>query len=184
MEQQEKILFVCTGNVHRSPAAEIIFNHLAEKTGLNIRAESAGTSPVADRVTNPYITGALGKAGYPARATPSRPITEELLLSAKLVFGMEELHLEAIRRKFPHLNLANLYTLHKYVGGREPVKDPQDVIGRTPLSWLMQGLPSSAYSIKVRFGGIDRADYNGVIRVFDETVSYIESLIKPLVYKL
>ncbi|MEB3338800.1 MAG: low molecular weight protein-tyrosine-phosphatase [Leptolyngbyaceae bacterium] len=41
-----KLLFVCLGNICRSPAAENIMNHLVEKKGLSDRilCDSAGTS--------------------------------------------------------------------------------------------------------------------------------------------
>lgn len=41
-----KLLFVCLGNICRSPAAENIMNHLIEQTGLSdeIICDSAGTS--------------------------------------------------------------------------------------------------------------------------------------------
>ena len=39
-----KILFVCLGNICRSPAAEGIFNHKAQQAGLQIQVDSAGTS--------------------------------------------------------------------------------------------------------------------------------------------
>lgn len=41
-----KILFVCLGNICRSPLAEAIFNHKVAELGLSsrFRAESAGTS--------------------------------------------------------------------------------------------------------------------------------------------
>ena len=41
-----KILFVCLGNICRSPSAENIMNHLIEEAGLNwqIICDSAGTS--------------------------------------------------------------------------------------------------------------------------------------------
>lgn len=41
-----RILFVCLGNICRSPAAENIMNHLIEKAGVGdaIRCDSAGTS--------------------------------------------------------------------------------------------------------------------------------------------
>jgi len=42
----KNILFVCLGNICRSPAAEGVMNHLVEKAGLSqkIRTDSAGTS--------------------------------------------------------------------------------------------------------------------------------------------
>ena len=41
-----RILFVCLGNICRSPAAEGIFNHLIEKNGLekDVSCDSAGTA--------------------------------------------------------------------------------------------------------------------------------------------
>ena len=41
-----KLLFVCLGNICRSPTAENIMNHLVEKAGLSnsIHCDSAGTS--------------------------------------------------------------------------------------------------------------------------------------------
>ena len=36
------VLFLCTGNYYRSRFAEMLFNHLAERRGLNWRADSRG----------------------------------------------------------------------------------------------------------------------------------------------
>ena len=40
------VLFICTGNICRSPCAEVIFNHLVEQDGLSglIFSESRGTA--------------------------------------------------------------------------------------------------------------------------------------------
>lgn len=46
MEKGIKVLFVCLGNICRSPTAEAIMNHLVQKAGLEgkILCDSAGTS--------------------------------------------------------------------------------------------------------------------------------------------
>lgn len=45
MEKKYKILFVCLGNICRSPAAEGILQELLQRAGLteNIEVDSAGT---------------------------------------------------------------------------------------------------------------------------------------------
>jgi protein-tyrosine-phosphatase len=40
----QKILFVCLGNICRSPLAEGIMLHLKEKHNLNLEIDSAGTA--------------------------------------------------------------------------------------------------------------------------------------------
>ena len=42
---KKRILFVCLGNICRSPAAEAIFRHFVQQAGLTerIEADSAGT---------------------------------------------------------------------------------------------------------------------------------------------
>lgn len=39
-----RVLFVCLGNICRSPAAEGIFKRIAHNRGLNVEVDSAGTS--------------------------------------------------------------------------------------------------------------------------------------------
>ena len=43
MEQVNSILFVCLGNICRSPLAEAVAKKLAQKHNLNIKCDSAGT---------------------------------------------------------------------------------------------------------------------------------------------
>ena len=43
MKQSTSVLFVCLGNICRSPTAEAVFKHKAAQAGLNIEIDSAGT---------------------------------------------------------------------------------------------------------------------------------------------
>jgi protein-tyrosine phosphatase len=38
-----RVLFVCTGNICRSPTAEGVLRHLAKEAGIDVQVESAGT---------------------------------------------------------------------------------------------------------------------------------------------
>jgi len=40
----QSILFVCMGNICRSPTAEAVFRHKAAEQGLNLKIDSAGTT--------------------------------------------------------------------------------------------------------------------------------------------
>ncbi|HHL20914.1 MAG TPA: low molecular weight phosphotyrosine protein phosphatase, partial [Aliiroseovarius sp.] len=44
MTTAPRILFVCLGNICRSPTAEGVFRALAQEAGLTARTDSAGTS--------------------------------------------------------------------------------------------------------------------------------------------
>jgi len=68
-----KVLFVCSGNVSRSPTAEALFRHCE---GFEVR--SAGTS-----------------------ANSPNPISENLVMWADIIFAMEEEHRMAITERFP-----------------------------------------------------------------------------------
>lgn len=62
-----RVLFVCLGNICRSPAAEIIFNAVAEKAGVShlFRVDSCGTASyhTGSRPDSRMIA-ALERAGY------------------------------------------------------------------------------------------------------------------------
>ena len=43
MTDPVSVLFVCTGNICRSPMAEAVLRHLAEARGVDVRVDGAGT---------------------------------------------------------------------------------------------------------------------------------------------
>ena len=49
MPERLHYLFVCYGNMERSPTAEAVCQRIASENGLDIEASSAGTSDRADR---------------------------------------------------------------------------------------------------------------------------------------
>ena len=59
----EKVLFVCTANVCRSPMAQAIFNTLSEDEALPFRVESAGTAALEGEPMAPNTFAVLEEAG-------------------------------------------------------------------------------------------------------------------------
>lgn len=70
-----KVCFVCTGNICRSPMAEVVFNDLVAKAGLEhrIAVTSAGTGdwhvgePADDRTINALAARGYNGSGHRAR---------------------------------------------------------------------------------------------------------------------
>lgn len=95
----KKILFVCLGNICRSPAAEIIFRHQAEKAGLldGLQIDSAGVighhqgSP-----PDPRMAAALQGRGYQVTGR-ARKIRLDDLRAFDLIITMDETNLADVR---------------------------------------------------------------------------------------
>lgn len=58
-----KVLFVCTGNVCRSPMAQVIFENLAKENGADIKVASAGTMTLDGLPMTPTAKKALKECG-------------------------------------------------------------------------------------------------------------------------
>lgn len=87
-----RILFVCLGNICRSPAAEIIFRRMVEDTGKSeaFHIDSAGTIGYHEgSPPDPRMSAALKRHGY-IIAGKSRPILEDDLESFDLIVTMDE----------------------------------------------------------------------------------------------
>lgn len=96
------ILFVCTYNVNRSPAAEIIMNQESERSGVQVCARSAGVRSARFMSMSQDMSEALKKLGYEVPVNkPVRKLTDSDLEEARLVFPMDEDNLQALIRNNP-----------------------------------------------------------------------------------
>ena len=88
----KKLLFVCLGNICRSPTAEAIMNHLIQKEGLEdqITCDSAGTigyhqgSPADSRMKKH-----AAHYGYDLTSI-SRPVSPEDFEKFDMIIGMDD----------------------------------------------------------------------------------------------
>ena len=99
-----KILFVCTGNICRSPTAEAVLRAHATKRGLGERvfADSAGTHGyhVGDP-PDPRTRDAAQRRGYPMAGMFARKVTKADFRAFDLVVAMDEGHFEILGRLAP-----------------------------------------------------------------------------------
>src|SRR5256885_14406077 len=94
------ILFVCTGNVCRSPMAEGIFRHAVKGRG-DFRVLSAGVGAIEGQPPSAYAVQALAELGIDVSQQRSRMLTAELVQQADYIFGMTHGHVDAINLLFP-----------------------------------------------------------------------------------
>ncbi len=94
------ILFVCTGNVCRSPMAEGLFRHAVKGRG-DFQILSAGVGAVDGQAPSPYAVEALRELGLDISRQRSRALTPELVQQADYIFGMTRGHVDAIDLLYP-----------------------------------------------------------------------------------
>jgi RpiB/LacA/LacB family sugar-phosphate isomerase len=94
------VLFVCTGNVCRSPMAEALFRQAARGRG-DYRVLSAGLGAVDGQPPSSHAIRALREWGIDISGLRSRPLTRELVNQANFVFGMTRNHVDAIMLLHP-----------------------------------------------------------------------------------
>ncbi len=101
-----RILFVCTGNICRSPTAEGVARGLAEKLGLAevFEFDSAATHGyhVGD-TPDPRTVAAAAKRGYELAHLRARRVTEFDFIRFDHVIAMGRDHLEWLQRACPPL---------------------------------------------------------------------------------
>lgn len=116
-DRDTTILFVCTGNTCRSPMAAGIFNTLAGKAGLNIRAISCGIAAFGNPVTQNAVAAAADY-GSDISAHLSCKVDEGTLKSVDRVYTMTALHRDYLISRFPD------YTDRISVLAEEDISDP------------------------------------------------------------
>ena len=115
------VLFVCTGNVCRSPLAER-YLRMRLGPGAGVSAASAGLRPLSGHPMDAASAQALRELGGDDRDHHARALDEAMVLAADLVLGAAEEHRDAVLRLVPTA-MHRVFTLKEFVrlgGGVSP----------------------------------------------------------------
>ena len=95
------VLFVCTGNICRSPSAEAIFRKLAADSGMSqtVTADSAGTHAYhVGEPPDPRAQKAAAKRGYDLSGLRARTIEDTDFQRFDLILAMDQEHYAILSR--------------------------------------------------------------------------------------
>ena len=117
------VLFICTGNIHRSPMAEALLKAKTATAKEQWIIESAGTWAPKGEPASQEVQVVLGKAGLDVSAHRSRRVNRRILHGFNLILTMEANHKEALQVEFPEL-AGRIYMLSEMVGMKRDIDDP------------------------------------------------------------
>jgi len=122
------ILFICTGNVCRSPMAEGIFRQVVHGRG-NYRVASAGLGAMEGQPPSAHAVDAVKELGIDISSQRSRMLTPSLVAQADYIFGMTHSHVDTVMLLYPHA-AEKTFLLREFDDTLDPFeKDISDPIG-------------------------------------------------------
>ena len=122
-----RILFVCLGNICRSPMAEFIFKDLAAKAGRGAEFEAASAGTSSEEYGNPVYPPArrkLAEHGIACAGKTARQLTRADYDRYDLLIGMESRHLAAMRRICGGDPAGKMHRLLDYTARPADIADP------------------------------------------------------------
>jgi protein-tyrosine phosphatase len=140
----KKVLFVCTGNICRSPTAEGVLRSLASRLDIALHVESAGTHDyhVGEPPDRRAMHHAKGR-GYDLSAQRARQLRKRDFEEFDLIVAMDRGHLHILREHCPPQHYGKLRMLvdgrdvpDPYYGGPDGFEHVLDLVEAACLSLL------------------------------------------------
>jgi len=122
------ILFVCLGNICRSPLAEGVFRAVVEGRGLSagFRLDSAGTGGWhAGSAPDPRSTAIAARYGIDISGQKARKVLPDDFRDFELILGMDRSNVDDLKRLAPPGTRDRVHLFLDYASGRiRDVPDP------------------------------------------------------------
>lgn len=134
---QEKIdiVFVCKGNICRSPYAEARLQALLDTASLRgVSVRSAGVETTPGKPADPMAVLEAKKRGVSLAQHETARLSEEMIAGSDLVMLMDAYHLKELKRRYPESVSKSMY-LGALLFGRPGGLNIRDPYGREPKAF-------------------------------------------------
>lgn len=137
-----RLLFVCLGNICRSPTVEAVARAEFSRIGLPVEVDSAGTADYhIGKGADPRSIRFAARHGYDLSSHRARQIQREDFLQFDYVLGMDHANLQALRAIAPHgkapaLFLGNSELPDPYYGGDDGFEEVIALARRGVADWV------------------------------------------------
>ena len=122
-----RILFICWGNICRSPMAEFVMKDLVEKRGLSDAFEIASAATSTEAIGNPVYPPAraeLARHGISCEGKRARQLRRDDYEKYDYIIGMENLNLSYMNRILGGDPEGKVHLLMDYTTHPEDIDDP------------------------------------------------------------
>lgn len=123
----KRILFVCHGNICRSPMAEFVMRDIIEKQGLQNKFEIASAATSTEEIGNPVyppVKKLLEKNGISCIGKTSRQLKKEDYEKYDFIIGMDNANFRNIKRICGNDTQNKVYLLMDFTNNKKEVADP------------------------------------------------------------
>lgn len=152
MSRKPAVLFVCLGNICRSPLAEAALRAEAERADLDIEIDSAGTSDWhIGKAPDPRSVEVAGEWGIDISGLRARQVTEDDFRRFTHIYAMDAQNLADLRAMAPADATAEVSLILDTISGREgaSVSDPY-YDGEEQFEFTWRDVTSAARAIVER----------------------------------
>lgn len=122
-----KVLFICHGNICRSPMAEALFNNHVNKLGLKNDMYSISAATSTEEIGNPIyppVKKILNQLNIDTSAKKACQVTQAMMDEAEYIIVMDDNNLRNLRYMFNKLDTTKIYKMLNFVDSNEDVADP------------------------------------------------------------
>lgn len=151
MKEKRSVLFVCTGNICRSPTAEGVLRQLALQKRIDIHVASAGLGDWhVGQAPDERAQRHAKSRGYDLSAQRARQVRARDFEEFDLVVAMDSGHLRALQQHCPRRHQGKLRMLadgrdvpDPYYGGPEGFEQVLDLVEAACRDLLAELIPTS-----------------------------------------